>query len=288
MRMLEAKLKEQLMNFLSEDVGFGDITTDAVVPAASKVRAHIIVKEPTVVAGISEAKTFFEMIGASFTAKVEDGDEVTPETVIAEVEGEGRTVLMAERTILNILMRMSGIATTTRKLVEKISDAGLSVRIAATRKTAPGLRYFDKKAVLIGGGDPHRLRLDDAYLIKDNHLKIAGGVKEALEKVRSVASFYKKVEVEAKTVKQAIEAAKSGADIVMLDNMTLKEASATMKALAGLNLGGRVLIEISGGVTQEKLLEYAKLKPDVISLGLLTHSVRAIDVSLEVVETRIE
>jgi len=288
LRMLEAKLKEQLMNFLSEDVGFGDITTDAVVPAASKVRAHIIVKEPTVVAGISEAKTFFEMIGASFTAKVEDGDEVTPETVIAEVEGEGRTVLMAERTILNILMRMSGIATTTRKLVEKISDAGLSVRIAATRKTAPGLRYFDKKAVLIGGGDPHRLRLDDAYLIKDNHLKIAGGVKEALEKVRSVASFYKKVEVEAKTVKQAIEAAKSGADIVMLDNMTLKEASATMKALAGLNLGGRVLIEISGGVTQEKLLEYAKLKPDVISLGLLTHSVRAIDVSLEVVETRIE
>jgi len=288
LRMLEAKLKEQLMNFLSEDVGFGDITTDAVVPAASKVHAHIIVKEPTVVAGISEAKTFFEMIGASFTAKVEDGDEVTPETVIAEVEGEGRTVLMAERTILNILMRMSGIATTTRKLVEKISDAGLSVRIAATRKTAPGLRYFDKKAVLIGGGDPHRLRLDDAYLIKDNHLKIAGGVKEALEKVRSVASFYKKVEVEAKTVKQAIEAAKSGADIVMLDNMTLKEASDTMKALAGLNLGGRVLIEISGGVTQEKLLEYAKLKPDVISLGLLTHSVRAIDVSLEVVETRIE
>lgn len=288
MRMLEANLKEQLMNFLSEDVGFGDITTDAVVPARSKVRAHIIVKQPAVVAGISEAKTFFDMIGVNFTAMAKDGDEVAPETVIAEVEGEGRAVLMAERTVLNILMRMSGIATATRRLVRKVGDAGLSVRIAATRKTAPGLRYFDKKAVLIGGGDPHRFRLDDAYLIKDNHLKIAGGIKGALEKVRSVASFNKKVEVEAKTMDQAIEAAELGADIVMLDNMTLKEASETMKAFSDLNLRDRVLIEISGGVTEGKLLDYAKLKPDVISLGSLTHSVRAIDVSLDVVEARIE
>jgi nicotinate-nucleotide pyrophosphorylase (carboxylating) len=277
-------LHQKLMDFLREDVGLGDITTEAVVPPETKIRAQIILKEPAMTAGILEAKTLFEMLGAEFTSSVEDGDRVSPGKVIAGVEGCGSVILTAERTALNILMRMSGIATATRKLVDKVRDAGLNVRVAATRKTAPGLRYFDKKAVFIGGGDPHRLRLDDAFLIKDNHIEIAGGIEEAMRKVRSVASFSKKIEIEAKRTDQAIEAAKLGADIIMLDNMKLKEAADTMKALNVLNLRSKVLIEISGGITEQKLLDYAKLEPDVISLGLLTQFVRATDMSLEVVE----
>jgi len=281
-------LRERLMEFLSEDVGLGDITTEAVVPRKTTVRAHIVVKEPAVIAGLLEAETFFKMLGVEFAPNTEDGDEVSSGTVIAELEGDARAVLAAERTALNILMRMSGIATATKGLVRKVRDAGLEVRIAATRKTAPGLRYFDKRAVAIGDGDPHRFGLDDAFLIKDNHIRIANGVAEALRRVRSAASFSKKVEIEVKTADEAVEAAGMGADIIMLDNMTLREVSETMRVLSDLGLRGKVLVEISGGVTEENLLDYAKLGPDVISLGSLTHSVKAIDMSLEVIEAHTE
>lgn len=288
MKMPDVLLKEKLMNFLEEDTGMGDITTDAVVPAEAEMRAQIIIKEPAVVAGIFETKTFFEMLGIKVIRSIEDGNEVPCGTVIAEVEGNGRTILTAERTVLNIIMRMSGIATATRKLVKKVHDAGFNARVAATRKTAPGLRYFDKKAVLIGGGDPHRFRLDDAILVKDNHITVANGVEEAMKRVSSVVSFSKKIEVEAKTMDQAIEAAKLGADIIMLDNMTLEELEETMKKLKKLNLRDKVLIEISGRINEENIVKYAKLKPDIISLGSLTHSVRAIDISLEVIEVKTE
>jgi nicotinate-nucleotide pyrophosphorylase (carboxylating) len=279
-------LEKELLNFLKEDIGYGDITTEAVIPEKSKVRAHIIMKEPSVVAGILETKLLFEMVSTSVTSFVEDGNEVRPRTIIMEIEGDARRILTAERTALNILMRMSGIATATRKLVTKIKDAGFNTRIAATRKTAPGLRYFDKKAVVIGGGDPHRFRLDDAVLIKDNHIMIAGGIEEAINRARALVSFSKKIEVEAKTATQAIVAAKQGADIIMLDNMTVKEAEETLETLEELGLRGKVSIEISGGITEENILEYAKLKPDIISLGSLTHSVKAVDVSLEIVEVK--
>ena len=284
MKMMKSILREKLIDFLREDIGMGDITTEAIVPAEVEVQAQIIVKEPAIIAGLYESSLLFEMIGVRFQALVEDGDEVTAGTVIAEIKGRGRDVLSAERTALNILMRMSGIATLTRRLVKMIREAGLDVRIAATRKTAPGLRFFDKKAVLIGGGDPHRFRLDDAFLIKDNHVRIAGGVKEAVRKARSAASFSKKIEVEVQTEKEALEAAKSGADIIMLDNMSLEEAGRTIEKLESTGLRNQVMIEISGGITEANLLEYAKLKPDVISLGFLTHSVKAVDISLEVVK----
>ncbi|MEM2111107.1 MAG: carboxylating nicotinate-nucleotide diphosphorylase [Candidatus Bathyarchaeia archaeon] len=286
MKKSDVFLEEELLKFLKEDVGLGDITTEAVIPEKSEIRAQIIVKEPAVVAGILEVKALFEMVGTLVACLVEDGDEVRPRTVVAEIEGDARSILTAERTALNILMRMSGIATATRKLVRKIKDAGFNTRIAATRKTAPGLRYFDKKAVMIGGGDPHRFRLDDAVLIKDNHIMIAGGIEEAIKRVRAVVSFSKKIEVEAKTVAQAIAAAKLGADIIMLDNMTVKEFEETMETLETLDLRDKVLIEISGNINEENILEYAKLEPDVISLGSLTHSVKAVDVSLEVVEVK--
>ena len=286
MEMPEIALEEKLMSFLEEDIGFGDITSDAVVPVDTEARAEIIVKEPAVVAGILEARAFFRMLGVRFTAIAEDGDQVSSGTSIAIIDGSARAILAAERVVLNILMRMSGIATETKRLVGKVRDAGLDVRVAATRKTAPGLRYLDKRAVSIGGGDPHRFRLDDAFIVKDNHIKIAGGVEEAVKRVRSVASFSKKIEVEAKTTSQAVDAAKMGADIVMLDNMTVEQVKATMKTLTDLGLRDKVLIEISGGVTENNLLDYAKLGPDIVSLGSLTHSTRAIDISLEVVEVK--
>ena len=280
--MLRAILRERLMDLLEEDVGMGDLTTEAVVPAEIKVEAYIIVNEPAVIAGLYEASILFEIVDAEFKAEVEDGAEVSAGTVIAEVNGSGRAILSAERTALNILMRMSGIATLTRKLVSIIRREGLNVRVAATRKTAPGLRYFDKRAVAIGGGDTHRFRLDDAILIKDNHIRIAGGVGEAIRRARSAISFSKKLEVEVKTVYEALEAAKAGADIIMLDNMSVGEVEETIRSLRDEGLRDRVLIEVSGGIDEGNILEYARLKPDVISLGFLTHSVRAVDMSLEI------
>ena len=280
--MLKSILRERLMDFLREDIGMGDLTTEAVVPAEVRVEAHIIVNEPAVIAGLYETSILFEIVEAEFKAEVEDGAEVSAGTIIAEINGSGRAILSVERTALNILMRMSGIATITRKLVSMIRKEGLNVRVAATRKTAPGLRYFDKRAVAIGGGDPHRFRLDDAILIKDNHIRIAGGVGEAIKRARSAISFSKKLEVEAKTVYEALEAAKAGADIIMLDNMSVGEVEETIRSLRDEGLRDRVLIEVSGGIDENNILEYARLKPDVISLGFLTHSVRAVDMSLEV------
>ncbi|MBS7604709.1 carboxylating nicotinate-nucleotide diphosphorylase [Candidatus Bathyarchaeota archaeon] len=277
-------MREKLRNFLEEDIGLGDITTEAIIPSGIKVHAQIVVKEPAVVAGLNEAKMIFEIVGAKFLPNVREGEEVQPGTSIAEVEGDGRSILLAERTALNLLSRMSGIATETRKLVRKVRDAGLNVRIAATRKTAPGLRYFDKRAVIIGGGDPHRFRLDDQILIKDNHIAIAGSLEEALKRALSYASFSKKIEVEAKTVDDAIRAAELGADIIMLDNMSVKEVQKVINSLRELGFRDKVLIEVSGEITENNILDYARTGPDIISVGAITHSVKSIDMSLEVIK----
>ncbi|MCX8170508.1 MAG: carboxylating nicotinate-nucleotide diphosphorylase [Candidatus Bathyarchaeota archaeon] len=277
-------LKEKISVFLKEDIGLGDITTELVVPLETKVRAQIVVKEAAVIAGLQELKTIFDIAGIKAKFLVNEGDEVSPNTVIAIVEGDGRALLSVERTALNIFSRMSGIATETRKLVKKIRDAGLNVRVAATRKTAPGLRYFDKRAVVIGGGDPHRLKLDDQILIKDNHIVIAGSLEEALNRARSMGSFSKKIEVEVKDREQAVLAAKLGAEIIMLDNMSVEEARRVIESLRENGLRSKVLIEISGGINGENILEYAKLGPDIISVGMITHSVKSIDASLDVIE----
>lgn len=284
MSLPEQLLKEKIRGFLEEDIGLGDITTELIVPLGVRVRAQIIVKEEAVVAGLQELKVLFNMVNAKISFFVHEGEKVPPNTVIAEIEGEGREILAVERTALNILSRMCGVATATRRLINKIKDAGLNVRVAATRKTAPGLRYFDKRAIIVGGGDPHRFRLDDQILIKDNHVAIAGSIEEALRRVHSAASFSKKIEVEAKTPEQAIKAAELGADIIMLDNMTVEEARKAIKALEEMKLRSSILIEISGRINEENIIRYAELKPDIISVGELTHSVRSVDVSLEVIE----
>ena len=278
-KVLEKKLKQ----ILAEDVGKGDVTSEAVVPAGLTVEAVVLAKEAGVAAGIEETEIFMESLGLRVKAKVADGDEIRSGTAILKISGNARAILSAERTILNLLSRMSGIATETRRLTEKLRKANLTVKVAATRKTAPGLLYFDKKAVLVGGGDPHRLRLDDMILLKDNHVAIAGSIENAVKKAKA-ASVSRKIEAEVTSAAEALKAAEAGADIVMLDNFSPKQVREAVEGLKKAGFFGKVLLEISGGITEQNLLEYASEQVDVISIGALTHSVKALDISLEVAD----
>ena len=275
-------LEEKLKQLLAEDVGQGDATSAAVVPAGLIVEAVVMAKEAGVAAGIEEAKVLAESLGLRVKAEVADGEKIGNGQGIMKISGDARTILSAERTMLNLLSRMSGIATATRKLVEKLEKAKASAKVAATRKTALGLGYFDKKAVMIGGGDPHRLRLDDMVLIKDNHVAIAGSVEEAVKKAKQAVSFSKKIEAEVTSVPDAVKAAKAGADIVMLDNFSTGEVREAVDALKKAGFFGKVLLEVSGGITEQNLQDYASAQVDIISMGALTHSVKALDISLEI------
>jgi len=277
-------LEEKLRGFLEEDIGQGDLTTLSTVPSGVTAKAQILAKESGVVAGLEEAQILLESVGLHAKPLIKDGLRVKAGAVLMEIRGDARTILMVERTLLNIISRMSGIATETNKLVRKIESAGYTLKIACTRKTAPGLLYFDKKAVMIGGGDTHRLHLDDLILIKDNHLKIAGDIVNAIKKAKQTASFAKKIEVEVTTPTDAIKAAKTGADIIMLDNMKPNQIKETIKKLQQKKLRSKVLIEASGGITEENILDYAAARPDIISLGAITESPKSLDISLEVVE----
>lgn len=280
----EKILEEKIRKFLEEDVGQGDVTTLLTIPRGIVAEAEVVVKEEGVVAGLEEVSAFLESLGFEADASVSDGSKVEEGTVVMRIVGDARTLLSTERTILNLLTRMSGIATKTRRIIETVRDAGYNNRIACTRKVAPGLSYFDKKAVMLGGGDTHRLHLDDLVLIKDNHLAIIGDVGEAVKKIRNAVSFSKKIEVEISTVEDASEAVEAGADIVMLDNFSPQKIKDTMSLLEKKGLRDEVLIEASGGITEENVIEYAATGADVLSLGEITDSVRALDMSLEMVK----
>jgi nicotinate-nucleotide pyrophosphorylase (carboxylating) len=279
-------IEEKLLAILAEDIGQGDITTAAIVPSGVAAEAVVIAKEEGIAAGIEETTILAESLGLKAEAAISDGEKIKKGQVILKISGDARTILSAERTMLNLLSRMSGIATTTRKLVERLRRAKLATKVAATRKAAPGMLYFDKKAVFIGGGDPHRLHLDDMILIKDNHIVVAGSVETAVKRARLNASFTKKVEVEVTKVADALIAAKAGADVVMLDNFSPKQIREAVESLKKTGFFGKVLLEVSGGITESTLLEYASTGVDVLSLGELTHSVRALDVSLEITRVR--
>ncbi|MBS7636982.1 carboxylating nicotinate-nucleotide diphosphorylase [Candidatus Bathyarchaeota archaeon] len=280
----EKILEEKLRRMLAEDIGQGDITSTLIVPEKCKAEAEVIAKENGVVAGIEEAGVLLESLGLKFEALVEDGEEIKPKQALMKIYGDARTILAVERTLLNIISRMSGIATTTRKLVKKVRRVGYKTIVACTRKTAPGLLYFDKKAVSVGGGDTHRLHLDDMVLIKDNHIKIAGSIEKAVKIAKEKASFSKKVEVEASNVKEALEAAKAGADIIMLDNFSPNQIKKAVEKLKKAGFLGKVLLEASGRITAENIVEYASTGVDIVSLGELTHSPKALDISLELVK----
>ena len=275
-------IEETLEKFLDEDIGHGDITTDALVDSRTKATGQVVCKERAVIAGLSESIILLKLLGCEGKSKVRDGQEVPAGTIILEVDGSGSSLLKVERVLLNLLSHMSGVATATAELVSIAKKNGSSARIACTRKTLPGLRYFEKRAVELGGGDTHRLRLDDAVLIKDNHLELAGSITESVRKAKARVSFIKKIEVEATSPGQAVEAGLAGADIVLLDNMTPQEVKRSLTLLETKKLRDRLLIEVSGGITRENLSNYVKTGADVISIGSITHSAKAIDMSLEV------
>jgi nicotinate-nucleotide pyrophosphorylase (carboxylating) len=276
-KLVEDKLKA----LLAEDVGQGDVTAAAIVAAGLKVTAEVVAKEDGVAAGLEETTILAQTLGLETKANVADGAKIKNKQVLLTICGDAQTILTLERTMLNLLSRMSGIATQTSALNAKLRKAGVKAKIAATRKSAPGMLYFDKKAVVIGGGDAHRLHLDDMVLIKDNHLAIVGGVEAAVKKAKVSVSFTKKIEVEVTSEADALKAAEAGADIVMLDNFSPAQANAAGEKLRRAGFSN-VLLEVSGGITSENLLEYANAQVDVISLGALTHSVKALDLSLEI------
>ncbi len=280
--LVERKVREAL----EEDLGFGDITSQLVVPEDATAVAEVVAKEAGVLAGVEEARLAFELLGARVIHAMPDGARVRPGDVVLRAEGPARALLAAERTALNFLMRMSGIATATAQLVERARQVNPRVRVAATRKTAPGLRLFDKKAVELGGGDTHRLRLDDCVLIKDNHIAIVGSVAEAVRRARETVSFTKKVEVEVSRPEEALEAARAGADIIMLDNFTVKDIRRALRMLEEAGLRKSVLVEASGGIRPDNVADYAATGVDIISSGYLTHSARALDFSMRITAVR--
>lgn len=268
-----------LEQYLQEDIGFGDITSDTLFTDEQAI-AIINAKEDCVVAGVEELVKLFRLFCLDVHAKVKDGAQINAGAEILSVSGEARAILKCERLALNILMRMSGIASATHDLVIKCQKINPKVKIAATRKTTPGFRYYEKRAVVLGGGEPHRFQLSDAIMIKDNHLKLVGSIENALAKANK-EKFIKKIEIEAATPAQARDAATLGADIIMLDNMTPEEVKTLSTELRELR--PEILLEISGGITPENIEAYAPYA-DVISLGWLTHSAPAKDFSLDVVK----
>jgi nicotinate-nucleotide pyrophosphorylase (carboxylating) len=269
--------RELLISYLREDLGDGDITSEALIDGEVAV-AQIVCKEDCVLAGLRESEFLFTDQGLTCDCHSSDGDPIEKGTVVLTVRGDAAAIFKVERLALNILMRMSGIATLVADLSRRVREVNPDVRIAATRKTTPGFRIFEKRAVMLGGGDPHRMALDDAVIIKDNHIKTVGGVAEALSRAKKV-SFSKKVEIEAQCLEEAVEAAHGGADIIMLDNMSPAVAREAAEAVRSIDPD--ITIEISGGITPENCVDYAPIG-DVISLGWLTHSVRSIDFSLNV------
>lgn len=274
-------VRELLANFLQEDLGARDITSDNIIPAGLAAEAAIVCKSPfAIVCGLEEASLLFDICGCKSEILVKDGSKVVRGTVVMNVSGYARAILKAERTVINIIMRMSGIATETRRMVDLAKD----VTILATRKTAPGLRYFDKKAVVLGGGATHRMRLDDMVLIKDNHLVLVSDLGKCIRLAKKKVGSSIKVECEARTKEEALAAVAAEADVVMLDNFTPKQAQQTIRQIRRIGLRNKVKIELSGGINQNNIRHYSRTKPDFISLGYITHSSKAIDFSLEIMK----
>lgn len=272
-----ARCEEIVRRALEEDIGSGDVTTLCILSPQTWLCGHFFVKETGVIAGLPVAELVFHFLDPKvrFRSLVEDGATVFPGDVVAEVEGPGRAILSGERTALNFLQRMSGIATLTRRYVEAV--AGTKAVILDTRKTAPGLRLLDKWAVRLGGGQNHRMGLYDMVLIKDNHIAAAGGIRKAVEQVRRERGTGLEIEVEVKNLDELEEALTLGVERIMLDNMDLAMMRRAVEITAG-----RAKLEASGGVTLENVAAIAATGVDYISVGALTHSVKALDISLEI------
>ncbi|MDQ3964002.1 MAG: carboxylating nicotinate-nucleotide diphosphorylase [Actinomycetota bacterium] len=269
---------EQIRTFLVEDIGPGDITTTAVVPEDASGKGRIEARQGLVVAGLPHAELCFPLVApdtTTWSARVEEGTHADPGDVLARVEGRLATILAAERTALNLLMRLSGIATLTRRFVDAVQ--GTKAQIVDTRKTTPGLRSFEKYAVEVGGGHNHRMGLYDAILIKDNHLMAAGGIGPAVGAARNRYPDGIVIQVEVTNLTELDDALAAGANAILLDNMT-----PDLMRDAVLRTEGRAVLEASGGITLDNVRSYAETGVDRISIGALTHSAPAVDIALEV------
>ncbi|MEK6965553.1 MAG: carboxylating nicotinate-nucleotide diphosphorylase [Thermoproteota archaeon] len=268
--------KKELLRFLAEDVGKGDITS-SLLPKKI-ITARIIAKQNGILAGVKCAKEIFCLKGCKVRVLKLDGSKIRSNQIVLEISGYAKSVLTCERTALNLLTRMSGIATQTNNLVEKIRKVNSKSHIFATRKTAPGLRFFDKEAIKIGGGQKHRMSLDEMVMIKDNHLAV-GSITNLINKAKKK---YKKIEIEVENQNDAILAVREGATIIMLDNFSPKDITKTIARLKKLGLRNKVLLEASGGINSKNIQAFAKTGVDMISVGEITNSVKGIDFSLEV------
>ena len=270
-------IKKELLRFVSEDIQSGDVTS--VLLPKKKIKAKIISRQEGVLAGVKFAGDIFRLKGCNVKIIKKDGAKLKSNQIILQISGNAGTVLSCERTALNLLSRMSGIATQTNFLVSKIRKINRKTKLYSTRKTAPGLRFFDKEAVMIGGGHKHRMSLNDMVMIKDNHLLVTNSMEGIIKNARK---RHKHVEVEVENQRDAILAANSGATIVMLDNFSPVQIKKTITALQKKKLRNKVKLEASGGINSKNIAAYAKTGVDIISVGSITNSVKGLDLSLEV------
>ena len=270
-------IKKELLRFISEDIQGGDITS--VLLPKKKIKAKIISRQEGVLAGVKFAGDIFHLKGCNVKIIKKDGAKLKSNQIILQISGNAGTVLSCERTALNLLSRMSGIATQTNFLVSKIRKTNKKTKLYSTRKTAPGLRFFDKEAIMIGGGHKHRISLNDMVMIKDNHLLVTNSMEGIIKNARKQ---HKRVEVEVENQRDAILAANSGATIVMLDNFSPVQIKKTITALQKKKLRNKVKLEASGGINSKNISAYAKTGVDIISVGSITNSVKGLDLSLEV------
>jgi nicotinate-nucleotide pyrophosphorylase (carboxylating) len=274
---------ESLKAFLREDIRSGDITTNAMEPLSALAVGTIYAKSRAVLAGIEEVVAIAELSDLKYKILAKEGDWVEPKKAVMSLTGPAKTLLMVERLSLNIVQRMSGIATKTRNMVQAANSGKNRVIVAATRKTTPGFRYFEKRAVVVGGGDPHRYALDDMVLIKNNHIAVVGGVTNAIKAAKKAVSFSKKISCEVRNLPETLEAIAAGADIILLDNFSPAEVKAADTELRKQGLRDKVLLETSGGIDDETIASYAASGVDIVSSGALTHSYKSADFNMLIV-----
>ncbi len=275
MQLLQSYIDSIINTALEEDIHYVDVTTDYLLPDGHTSSAYYIAKAEGVVCGLDIAKRVFELVGGgvAFDAKLKDGDKVKKGDIIATMQGDTKTLLKGERTALNILQHMSGIATATNHCVELVK--GTNAKITDTRKTLPGLRRLQKYAVIVGGGRNHRYNLSEGAMLKDNHIDVYGGITAAVTELRKKIGHMTKIEVEVRNLDELQEALAVGCELIMLDNMSCEDMTKAVEITAG-----RALLEASGNVTEENIADVAKTGVDIISLGALTHSVQCFDISM--------
>jgi len=272
----EIRIEEDVKRWIAQDISFWDVTTNLI--PNSKAEAKIFSKQEGIIAGLHIAKKIFDMMRADFKPSVEEGEKVAKKTQIASIKGDIHSLLQAERLALNVLGRLSGIATQTALMIEVAKETNPEIRICGTRKTAPGLSIYDKYAIVVGGGDTHRFNLSDMILLKENHLQKFKSITEAISVAKTKTSFSKKIEVEVQNEEQAIEAAGAGVDIVMFDNFSPIQVKHTIAKIKKLELN--VLVELSGNINLENISLYSIEGVNLISSGALTHSVKNFDLTM--------